>query len=194
MDTPAPGELAGTKKIVLKKKSLVVAPGKSVTVPYSLTVDAPRGKSVADVTLSVSGNTKISAVLQSGKVQIKVDKKAVRGTGATVTLGSKNADGKKVQAAIKVKVQNKTKKLSVKKKSLTLKKGSKRSIALKVTAQNNKYATTDTVKITSRIVSLAKASVKKKKVTLTLKGKKKGSQKVVIRVGSKKVKVKVKVK
>ena len=124
---------------------------------------------------------------------VSADKKAVRGSAALVILRSKDASGNDVSAVIKVRVQNKTKKLQMKVKTLVLKKGGKKKFTLNVTAQNKKKATTDAVRVSSRIVSLAKSSAKKKKVIVTLKGKKKGTQKVVIRVGSKKVRVTVKV-
>ncbi len=188
-----PGEAAGTKSIVTGKKSLVVAPGKTVSAAYQAVADIPGAGRPADVTVSVSGNKKISAKIQGSQVLVSADKKAVRGSAASVILRSKDASGRDVSAVIKVTVQNKTRKLRTKVKSLTLKKGGNKKITLNVTTQNKKKATTDAVRVSSRIVSLAKSSAKKKKVIVTLKGKKKGTQKVVIRVGSKKVRVTVKV-
>lgn len=196
--TPVPDvpveETAGTKEILPDKKSLVIAPGKSASVGYNAMVDVPLAVKAADVTVSVSGNKNVTAKLKGSKVQIAANKKAVRGSEASVTLSSRDADGKTVKAVIKVRIQNKAKKLSVKKKNLTLKKGHKKKLVLTVKAQNDKKAITDTVKVSSGIVSLTKSSVKKKQVTLTLKGKKKGNRKITIKVGSKKIKVTVKVK
>ena len=157
-------------------------------------VDVPSAVKAADVTVSVSGNKNVTANLKDSKVRITANKKAVRGSEASVSLLSTDADGKKVKAVIKVRIQNKAKKLTVKKKNFTVKKGHKKKLVLTVKAQNDKKATTDTVKVSSGIVSLTKSSVKKKQVTLTLKGKKKGNKKITIRVGSKKIKVTVKVK
>ena len=93
-----------------------------------------------------------------------------------------------------VKVQNKTKKLVTAKKSITVKKGKRTKLVLKVTAQNKKRATTDTVKVSSNLVALTKQSSGKGKITLVLKGKKKGHKKVTFRAGSKKIAVKVRVR
>ena len=185
---------AGTKKISAKKTSLVIAPGKSASVGYTAKADTPMAAKAADVTVSVTGNKKVTAKLNGSKVQITAGKKAVRGSMASVVLQSKNANGKTIKTVIDVKIQNKTKKLSAKKNFLTIKKGSKKKLVLVIKAQNNNKTTTDTVKISSGIVSLTKSSVKKKKITLTIKGKKKGSKNVTIYVGSKKIKLKVKVK
>lgn len=196
--TPVPDipveETAGTKEILSDKKSLVIAPGKSASVGYNAVVDVPSAVKAANVTVSVSGNKNVTAKLKDSKVRITANKKAVRGSEASVSLLSTDASGKKVKAVIKVRIQNKAKKLTVKKKNFTVKKGHKKKLVLTVKAQNDKKATTDTVKVSSGIVSLTKSSVKKKQVTLTLKGKKKGSRKITIKVGSKTIKLTVKVK
>ena len=75
-----------------------------------------------------------------------------------------------------------------------MKKGGTSKLVLNVTAENNKKATTDSVKVSSGYVGLVKKKAQKGKITVTLKGKKKGSRKITIKVGSKKVKVTVKVK
>ncbi len=199
---PAPGDsntgttagVAGTKTIVPGRKSVVIAPGKTVEVAYCAEVDAPFAGKPAEVTASVSGNKSISAKGTGSGVLITADKKAVKGKAASLVLQSKNAGGSVVKAVVKVKVQNKVKKLSVKQKSIVLKKGGKKKIVLTVKAQNNKMAVTDAVKISSKIVRLVKSSAKKKKVILTLRGEAKGEKQVLIRVGSKKVKVRVRVR
>ncbi len=193
-NTGTTADVAGTKAIVPGKKSLVIAPGKTVVMAYRAEADAPFAGKPAEVTATVSGNKSVSAKVTDSGVLIAVDQKAVRGSAASLVLQSKNAAGSVVKAVVKVKVQNKVKKLSVKKKSVVLKKGRKTKIVLIVKAQNNKKAVTDAVKISSKLVRLVKSSAKKKKVILTLKGETKGEKQVVIRVGSKKVKVRVMVR
>ena len=184
--------LEGTSKIKASKSSVVVAAGKTKTVKFTATKDASASKAAA-VKASVSDKKVISkAAVSGGKVKITVAKKAAKGASATVTLASVNAAGKTVKTKIKVTVQNKATKLTAK-KTLTVKKGKKGSITLDVTAQNNKKPATDTVSISSKKVSLVKYSVKKGKVTLTLKGEKKGTENVTVKMGSKKVKLSVKV-
>ncbi len=191
--TAKPGASAATKKLTVKKSSVVIAPGKSKKIAYTAKAD-PSADKAAKVTVSVSGNQKVTAKITGSKVKIAVKKKAVKGSAATVTLKSKNGAGKTVKASIKVKVQNKAKKIAPAKKSITVKKGKKAKLVLKVTAQNKKKATTDAVKVSSSLVKIAKKSCKKGKITLTLKGKKKGSKKITVKVGSKKVKVKARVR
>ena len=191
--TANPGASAATKKLTVKKSSVVIAPGKSKKIAYTAKAD-PSAAKAAKVTVSVSGNQKVAAKISGSKVKITANKKAVKGSAATVTLKSKNGAGKTIKASIKVKVQNKAKKIAPTKKSITVKKGKKAKLVLKVTAQNKKKATTDAVKVSSGPVALVKKSSKKGKITLTLKGKKKGSKKITVKVGSKKVKVKARVR
>lgn len=191
--TEKPVSSAATKKLTVAESSAVIAPGMSGKIEYMTEID-PSAEMAAPVTVSVSGNKKVTAKIIGSRVKITVDKKAVRGSSASVTLKSKNAAGKNVSAVIRVKVQNKTKKLTVAKRSITLKKGHKTKFVLRVTAQNKKRATTDAAKVSSGLVVLTKQSSKKGKIILTLKGKKKGSKKITFKVGSKKVKVKVRVR
>ncbi len=188
------GSAEATSKLKASKTSVVIAPGKTKAVKFTATKDASASKA-ASVKASISNKKVISkAVISGSKVKITAAKKAKKGMSANVTLKSVNAAGKTVKAKIKVTVMNKTKKLKAMKQTLQLKKGKKGKITLKVTAQNNKKPTTDTVKVVSDNVSLVKRSVKKGKIVLTLKGKKKGTKKATIKVGSKKVKIKVTVK
>ena len=192
-DPEQPEASAATKKITVAKGSAVVAAGTSKKITYVAEIGSP-AETAAPVTVSVSGNKKVTARITDSKVKITVDRKAVKGSDATVTLKSRNAAGKDVKAAIMVKVQNKTKKLVTAKKSITVKKGKRTKLVLKVTAQNKKRATTDTVKVSSNLVALTKQSSGKGKITLVLKGKKKGHKKVTFRAGSKKIAVKVRVR
>lgn len=189
--TPTPQPKDGTTKIKLSQKSAVIASGKTKKMKF--TAAAASGSKPKPVTVSVSGNKKVTAKVSGSYVKISVNKKAAKGSSATVTLKSKNASGKLVKATIKVKVQNKVKKVSASKKTFKVKKGKTIKLTLNVTEENKKYATTDTVKVSSSVVKLTKTSVKKKKITVSLKGKKKGKKNVVIQVGKKKVKVKIQV-
>lgn len=181
-------------KVAKKNKNVVVAAGKSKSVKFTKNIQAPATKAAA-VKASVKGNKKVTAKVSGSKVKITAKKKAVKGSKATVTLTSKNASGDAVKATIKVTVQNKAKKIKAKKKSVTVKKGKKAKVTIKVTAQNKKKATSDTVTATvKKVAKVTKKTVKKGKVVLTLKGKKKGSAKMTVKVGKKKVKVNVKVK
>ena len=74
-----------------------------------------------------------------------------------------------------------------------MKKGKKAKLTLNVTAENKKKPTTDKAKVKGSNVALAKASAKKRKIVVSLKGKKKGTKKVALQVGDKKVSVMVKV-
>ena len=192
--TQEPEDIAATSELKVSKPSAIIAAGKTKTVKFTVTKDASASKA-ADVTASVSDKKVISKVeVSDGKVMITTAKKAVKGASATVTLKSLDAAGKTVSTKIKVTIQNKAKKVIAAKKSLTVKKGGTSKLVLYVTAENNKKATTDNVTVSSRNVGLVKKKTGKGKVTVTLKGKKKGRQKITIKVGSKAVKVTVKVK
>lgn len=186
--SPAPSSGTATDKITLAKKSLTVAPGKTKSVSFHAVPSSGAGKPAA-VTVSVSGNKYIKANISGSKLKVTANKKAERGSSATVTLKSKNISAKTVKAALKVRVQNKVKKAVPAKKSLTLKKGKKGKLTIKIKTQNQKQLSTDSVKLSSSLAGIVKTSVKKKKITVSLKGKKKGKKKVTIQVGSKKVKI-----
>ena len=175
LPTQEPTDIAATSKLKASKSSVVIAAGKTKTVKFTATKDVSASKA-AGVTASASDKKVISKVVVSdnGEVKITIAKKAVKGASATVTLKSQNAAGKTVSTKIKVTVQNKVKKAVAAKKSLTVKKGGTSKLVLNVTAENNKKATTDSVKVSSGYVGLVK--------------------KITIKVGSKKVKVTVKVK
>ncbi|RKI38136.1 hypothetical protein D7V86_04965 [bacterium D16-51] len=187
----------GTEKegsIMPDKTSVVIAPGKSANIKFKTTVKDSSGKT-ASVKASVSDKKVVSKVSVSGnKVKITAAKKAARGASATVTLKASSASGKAVSAKIKVTAENRTTKIIPPKKSLSLKKGKTAKLTLKVYAQNNKKPATDLIKIKSKQVALTGYTVKKGKIVLKLKGKKKGTEKITVQSGKKKVKVKVVVK
>lgn len=191
--SPSPSSGSATDKIKLSKKSLTVAPGKTKSVSFTAVPSSRAGKPAA-VTVSVSGNKYIKAKINGSKLKVTANKKAERGSSATVTLKSKNAAAKTVKATLKVRVQNKVKKAVPAQKDLTLKKGKTGELTIKITAQNQKQLTTDSVKLSSSLAAIVKTSVKKKKITVRLKGKKKGKKKVSIQVGSKKMKIMLRVR
>lgn len=189
--TPQPQPTTGTKTIKVSQNQVVVAPAKAKKIKF--TAVTANGNKPKAVTVSVSGNKKIKAKISGSYVKISADKKAVKGSQASVVLKSQHASGKTVKATIRVKVENKVKKLSATKKTIKIKKGKTVKVTLSVVEENKKYATTDAVKVSSKIVNMTKASVKKKKITVFLKGKKKGTKNVTIQVGKKKVNVKMQV-
>lgn len=196
--------VVGTQKIAPAKKTVVVAPNKSVKVNFTKTM-ATGVTQAAVVTATIKSKKVVASAkvtgattAKKGTVTIKAAKKATKGASTTVTLKSTNKDGKTVSAKITVKIQNKVKKVKAAKKAVTIKKkGKTAKLVLKVTAENKKKATTDSVSIKGagkKVVSIKSAKASKGKITLTLKGKKKGSKKVTFKVGKKTVKVKVTVK
>lgn len=96
-------------------------------------------------------------------------------------------------------VKNACKSVKAKKKTVTVKKGKTATVKFTVTAANKKLATTDKLKVTVKNAKIAsvvtkKTSVKKGVATVTVKGKKKGSTKLTVKIGTKSAKVTVKVK
>lgn len=182
--------VSGTFKIAKSAKTIVVKAGKSKNVKITVS-----GAAVSGMTAK-SANTKVAKVkVTKTGIKVTAPKKAVKGKKTTVTL--KNANTK--SAKIKVYVQNTAKKIKATRKSVTIKKGKTKNYTVKVTkAENKKKAVTDAVagkvKVTGKNVKFVKATAKKGKVVVKIKGKKKGTRKVTIKVGSKKIKIRVKVK
>ncbi len=182
--------VSGTFKIAKSAKTIVVKAGKSKNVKITVS-----GAAVSGMTAK-SANTKVARVkVTKTGIKVTAPKKAVKGKKTTVTL--KNANTK--SAKIKVYVQNTAKKIKATRKSVTIKKGKTKNYTVKVTkAENKKKAVTDAVagkvKVTGKNVKFVKATAKKGKVVVKIKGRKKGTRKVTIKVGSKKIKIRVKVK
>ena len=182
--------VSGTFKIAKSAKTIVVKAGKSKNVKITVS-----GAAVSGMTAK-SANTKVARVkVTKTGIKVTAPKKAVKGKKTTVTL--KNANTK--SAKIKVYVQNTAKKIKATRKSVTIKKGKTKNYIVKVTkAENKKKAVTDAVagkvKVTGKNVKFVKATAKKGKVVVKIKGRKKGTRKVTIKVGSKKIKIRVKVK
>lgn len=93
---------------------------------------------------------------------------------------------------------NKVKKIKPAKKSVTIKKGKKKTVTFKVTAADNNKKTTDKIvqaKVSNKkVAKVVKKSLGKKKCMVKLKGLKKGKTTLTLKIGSKKAKVKIKVK
>ena len=182
--------VSGTFKITKSVKNVVVKAGKSKNVKIAVS-----GAAVSGMTAK-SANKKVAKVkVTKTGIKVTAPKKATKGKKTTITL--KNANTK--TAKINVYVQNTAKKIKATKKSITIKKGKTKKYTVKVTkAENKKKAVTDAVagkvKVTGKNVKFVKATAKKGKVVISLKGKKAGKKNVTIKVGSKKVKVKVTVK
>lgn len=177
------GNTVVADSVKVAKSSVIVAAGKTAKVGFTAS-KTPTVK---------SSNKKVTAKVDGKNIKITVNKKAVKGSTATITV---TAGTKK--ATIKVTVQNKAKKVKAAKKSVTIKKKGKTVKAtFKVTATNKKKAVADTIKVTSKnkkVAKVTKTKVSKGKVVLTIKGLKKGKSVVTLKIGKKSAKVTVKVK
>lgn len=176
-----------TKSLKVAKSSVVVAPGKSVQVGY--TVQAAGTATAKAVVTVTTGNKKVAtAQITDAKVKITAPKNAVKGssTKVTVTSGAK-------KAVVKVTVKNRVKSVKAKKKTITVKKGKKAKAVVTVKAQNTKKAVTDKVKVTvkKKQVKVTQQKTVKGKVTVTIQGLKKGRSTMTVKVGRKKAKFKV---
>lgn len=172
-----------TDTVKLAKASVIVAAGKTANIGFT----------ASKTPLVKSSNSKVTAKVSGKNIAITVNKKATKGSTATITVtaGSKSA-------TIKVTVQNKAKKIKAAKKTVTIKKkGKKAKVTFKVTAANKKKAVADTIKIASKnkkVAKVTKTKVSKGKVVLTVKGMKKGKTTITLKIGKKKAKVTIKVK
>lgn len=180
---------SGAEKILIQKDAVIIPAGGSSTLTFALLRSAASG---TQVTVS-SGNTGIaSPLLQSdGKVCINVPRSAAAGGTTTVTLrfGSSTA-------AIKVTVKNAVTKIKAAKKSYKVKRKKKTTVVFHLTAQNKSKTTTDVpaVKISGKKASVSSVKTAGSKLTVTVKGIKKGSASLKATVGGKSAKTKIKVK
>lgn len=179
-----------TEKLTVKNKREVVAAGKTKKVAF--TVTAAQGASQTEPVSVTSKNKKVAtAKIKNGKVEISVPKNAVKGKSTTITLTS----GKK-KATIQVFVKNAVTSLKAEQNTVTLKKGKTTKVTVIVKSNNKNYNTTDTVIVKSKKgnVENTKTVTQKKKVIVTVKGKKKGKDTLTIKIGTKSVKVNVNIK
>lgn len=166
--------------VSVAKSSVIIAAGKSAKVALTTTGTA---------NLSVkSSNNKVKASISGNTLLINVDKKAVKGASYNVTVTRGSAS-----AVIKVTVRNKAKAVKAAKTKATIKKkGKTTKIVIKVTkAENKKKAVTDSIKVKfskKKIAKVASIKAAKGKITITIKGLKKGKTKVNVKVGSKSAK------
>lgn len=94
-------------------------------------------------------------------------------------------------------VKNPCTKVKAKKTKVTVKKGKKVTMKFTVTSKSKAKKTTDKMSVSvknKKIATVTKKSLTKKTASVTLKGKKKGSTKVTLKIGKKTAKVTVKVK
>lgn len=166
--------------VSVAKSSIIVAAGKSAKVAVTTTGTA---------NLSVkSSNSKVKASISGNTLLINVDKKAVKGASYNVTVTRGSAS-----AVVKVTVRNKAKAVKAAKTKATIKKkGKTTNIVIKVTkAENKKKAVTDSIKVKfskKKIAKVASIKAAKGKITIKIKGLKKGKTKVNVKVGSKSAK------
>ena len=179
--SPSPAPTLPVKDtVVIAKKSIVVAAGKSAKVSLTTTGTAQ---------LSVkTSNNKIKASISGNTLLISVDKKATKGASYNITVSRGSAS-----AVIKLTVRNKAKAVkAAKTKAIIKKKGKTTTLTIKVTkAENKKKAVTDNISVKFSKKKIAKvASIKKAKgkITIKIKGLKKGSTNVKVKVGSKSAK------
>ena len=178
------------KKLKLKKNSVVVAPGKSVSVKYTATFSSPSTKQ-AVVTVSSANEKVAKAKVENQKIKITVPKKAVKGAATTISVKS---DGKK--ASLRVTVRNRVKIVKAKKHTITVKKGKQKKVTVSLKGENPKKLITDAVLIygDSKVIKVVKnVTVKKKNVTFCVKGLKKSKSTLKVKAGSQTAKMKVKV-
>lgn len=162
------------------KSSIIVAAGKSATIALTTT-----GTSKLDVKTS---SNKVKASISSNTLLISVDKKATKGASYNITVTRGSAS-----AVIKLTVRNKAKAVKADKTKATInKKGKTTKLIIKVTkAENKKKVVTDNISVKfskKKIVKVTSIKKAKGKITITMKGLKKGSTKVKIKVGSKSAK------
>lgn len=179
----------GAEKIIVQNNSVIIPAGGSSTITFALLRSAASGTQVS----ASSGNTGIAslALQDNGKVRITVPATAVAGSSTTVTLrfGSSSA-------SIKVTVRNAVSKVKAAKKSYKVKRKKKTKVVFQITAQNKSKATTDepVVKLTGKKASISSIKLSGSKLTVTVKGVKKGSATLKATVGGKTAKTKLKIK
>lgn len=188
-----------TQSLSLKngESSIFASPGKKTAVRLSLSkpTEAWSPEDVSKVT--IKDKKIVSSVKIGGKygsrLSVKVPKKAEKGTFTTIKIYS----GEKT-LNIKVYVRNKALKVTAKKKNIKLKLNKTGKIKFKIKAENPKRIAADELIAgwSNPEIAIAKKVVMKKgKLTVKVKGLKKGKTKFRLHVGKKKsVYIKVRVK
>ena len=174
----SPAQAKDTVKVA--KNSIIVAAGKSAKITLTTT-------GTANLSVKTSNN-KVKASISGNTLLISVDKKATKGASYNITVTRGSAS-----AVIKLTVRNKAKAVKAAKTKATIKKkGKTTTLTIKVTkAENKKKAVTDKISVKFSKKKIAKvASIKKAKgkITIKIKGLKKGNTNVKVKVGSKSAK------
>lgn len=169
--------------LTVSKSKLIAAPG---TVHY-LTYNASS-------TPCIKSTSKKTAVAQlcKGKLKITIPATAQKGAYAKITLAIGTT-----KKQIKVYVQNKIKKIVPTKKKLSLKWKKTEKVVLKLRSENMKKKTTDSIAITANpksVLKITKIKNTTRKTTFNVRGTKKGTAKISVKYGSKKAKIKVRIK
>lgn len=172
----------------VSKNNVIIAAGKSKKIGYKIKSSK---KVAASKVLSIRSNKKTAAAsLGNGKIKISIPRNAVKGsvTKVKLTAGKHNA-------VIKVTVQNKVKKISTPKKVI-IHKGKLKNIKVSVKTQNNRKKTSDFMRVLTKrsLVKVSSKKIKRGKAIIYLKGLRKGSDFVTVRIGDRKQSIKVRIR
>ena len=175
---------------------VILAPKKSKTVTVLVTA-RDNSKVSTDTASVVSSKTKIAKVsgqkLAAGKLTFKVKGLKAGKSVITVKVGARTV---KVKVTV-AKKANAAKSAKASKKAITVKANKTASIVIKVDAKDKKQPTTDAITAKSgkaAVASVTSIATAKGKVTVKVKGLKKGKSTLTIKAGKKKAKVTVNVK
>ena len=183
--------MAAVVSLTAKKSNVIVAPGKSVKVKYTITM-AENATSAAVVTAKTGNKKLVTAKVVGNKVKITAKKKAVKGATTKVTLMAGNK-----KTTLKVFIGNKAKSLKAKTKNVVVKKGKMTKVVFKVKGENAKKSIADNINVNTKkkvVKVMPKILATNKKVVLKIKGLKKGKTTLQLKIGKKKAKVIVSVK
>lgn len=183
-------EVPTLEKIALGKSSVVVAPGKSVSIKYTAQFSSP-STAQAVVTASCANQKVAKAEVVNKKIKITVPEKAVK--GAVTTVSVKAAD---CVASVRVTVRNRAKSVKARKQTITVKKGKQAKVTVALKGENPKKLITDSVQVygdAKLIKVVKKVTLQKKNIVFYVKGLKKSKSTVKVKIGSQTAKMKVKV-
>lgn len=179
----------GPEKILTGKKVVVIPAGSSSTVTFALLRSAA---SQTKVTVS-SANTGIALpTLQSdGRVRIQIPATAAAGSSTTVTLRFGTSS-----VSIKVTVRNPVTKIKAAKKSYKVKRKKAVKVVFNLTKKNKSTAATDEIKakIAGKKATISSVKVSGSKVTVKVKGLKRGSATLKVSISGKTAKAKIRIK
>ncbi len=175
--------VTGTKSLKLKKTSVIIARGKSVSIGYTVTkTEAVSEAAVVTVKSTNEKTVKATVNEQSKKIKISVPSSAKAGTSAVVKVTSGTKTVK-----IKVTVQNKVRKLKTKITAATMNKGKTGTASISLVAVNNSKPTTDKAKVISNKTAKAvKLTYKKGEIIVKIKGLRNGYTHLTLKINGKK--------